>query len=131
MPTISYALARADSHPTYVYLYDYPSDVDGGRLGAAHGAELPLLFDSPDSPMTPTYYQVPFQAGASRIGRELREAWASMARTGEPGWEPFRTANLATRVFGATSDTASYPLIDRVSAFSRQDRAPAPARATK
>ncbi|MBA4492506.1 carboxylesterase family protein [Paracoccus sp. S1E-3] len=57
-------------------------DWSGGEWGAAHLAELPLLFPGPDWLGTPLVPQGMTLKALTRAGAPLRRAWADFARTG-------------------------------------------------
>ena len=64
----------------------YQIDWPGGAWGAAHLAELPLLFPGPDWLGTPLVPQGMTLTALTRIGAPLRRAWAEFARSGRaPG----------------------------------------------
>ena len=64
----------------------YQLDWPGGAWGAAHLAELPLLFPGPDWLGTPMVPQGMGLQELTRIGAPLRRAWAEFARSGRaPG----------------------------------------------
>jgi para-nitrobenzyl esterase len=91
---------------TWVYRFDYPDVLDGARLGACHGAELPFVFDCVDLPEV-----------RARIGESPRQEvadlvhgiWVNFISTGEPGWESYRTPDRRTALISETLRTASDP----------------------
>jgi para-nitrobenzyl esterase len=96
------AEARAQQGaPTWVYQLDWPSPREGGRWGAHHTLDIPLVFantgvegaDSGDS------------AGARAVSAALADALVAFARTGDPGtvsgarWPRYALARRATMIF--------------------------------
>ncbi|HEX3814404.1 MAG TPA: carboxylesterase family protein [Mycobacteriales bacterium] len=78
------AIAVAERHPaTYLYEFRYDVPIEGGRYGALHTAELPLVQRLVRHPET------------EQLSRRISAAWAAFARTGDPNhpelprWEPY------------------------------------------
>ena len=90
--------------PAFVYQVDWVSPKEGGRLGAPHMADIPLVFDNVAAPGSraegPT---------AQAMAERMSEAFIAFARTGEPNgkaiprWEPYALPRRQTMVF----DTAT------------------------
>jgi para-nitrobenzyl esterase len=61
------------------YLFDQPTEMLRGLLGACHGLEIPYVFGTiARSPLTG------FAAGRQELAHEMMQAWGSFARTGAP-----------------------------------------------
>ncbi|MEU6636432.1 carboxylesterase/lipase family protein [Streptomyces rochei] len=97
----SRALADAHAaHPrsaTYAYEFAWRSQALGGELGAAHGVELPFVFDLADRPELngPHALLGPDQPPAD-LATRVHETWIRFARTGDPGWDRYDTGRRAT-----------------------------------
>ncbi len=97
----SRALADAHAaHPrsaTYAYEFAWRSQALGGELGAAHGVELPFVFDLADRPELngPHALLGPGQPPAD-LATRVHETWIRFARTGDPGWDRYDTGRRAT-----------------------------------
>lgn len=97
--------------PTWVYQLDYPSPVDGGRWGAFHTADIPLLFGTLDAPGSRSGTGPKAQAASVA----LQAAFLSLIRTGDPNaptlpdWPQFRLPERATMIFDAVTRLASDP----------------------
>jgi para-nitrobenzyl esterase len=91
--------ARAGT-PAFVYQVDWVSPRDGGKFGAPHMADIPLVFDNVAAP------------GSSAVGPSaqpmadaMSEAFLAFARTGDPNcraiprWEPYDLKRRQTMVF--------------------------------
>ncbi|MGK9462981.1 carboxylesterase/lipase family protein [Streptomyces sp. G6] len=95
--------ALADAHAarspsaTYAYEFAWRSRALGGELGAAHGVELPFVFDLTDRAELsgPNALLGPGQASAD-LATRVHKTWIRFARTGEPGWDPYDTGRRAT-----------------------------------
>ncbi|MFH8239155.1 carboxylesterase/lipase family protein [Streptomyces sp. NPDC018321] len=95
--------ALADAHAarspsaTYAYEFAWRSRALGGELGAAHGVELPFVFDLTDRAELsgPNALLGPGQAPAD-LATRVHKTWIRFARTGEPGWDPYDTGRRAT-----------------------------------
>jgi para-nitrobenzyl esterase len=85
------AISVAESTPrSYLYEFGYKPPVDDGQYGSFHTAELPLvqrLVKYPES---------------DSLSRELSGNWAAFARSGDPGWAPYRQ-DRATMLFNLES----------------------------
>jgi len=68
------ALKRAHSSaPVYSYLFDYPTGVLDGEIGAAHSVELAFVFDNTDRvPLACCLAGTMLRAQCARRGRRLR-----------------------------------------------------------
>lgn len=78
--------------------------------GAFHSAELPLVFGVPDG--------APFLPPLDALSTELRRAWASFARSGDPdrdgrlGWPRFRAGDERYLALDTPPHVASGPLAE-------------------
>jgi len=86
--------------PTYAYQFNddnAPVNILGKSLGlATHGAELPYLFDQPNTPVVLTTDQ-------QALAASMRADWASFAATGSPSssalpWPSFNGARVLSLV---------------------------------
>ncbi|MGC9470886.1 MAG: carboxylesterase/lipase family protein [Bacteroidales bacterium] len=106
--------------PAYVYLFEWQSPVNDGSLGAAHGMELPFMFNNIAMARTLT--------GGGKEAYELADkissAWISFVKTGDPNctelpeWAPYTPEEGATMVFDNTCEVRhnfDQALIDLVS----------------
>ncbi len=69
----------AKSH-TWVYQLDWKSPIDGGRFGAYHGLDVPLVFDN----VPLASHMVGSGADAQIVAGQLSGMLAAFARTGRP-----------------------------------------------
>ena len=93
------ARAKAGT-PAFVYQVDWVSPRDGGKFGAPHMADIPLVFDNVRQPgsnaMGPT---------AQPMADRMSEAFLAFARAGDPNckaiprWEPYGLPRRQTMVF--------------------------------
>jgi para-nitrobenzyl esterase len=91
--TGSYRLAEAHatraSTRTYTYEFAWRSPAVDGQLGAAHAVELPYVFDRLDLPALHGRRGLLGHAEPpAGLAANMHGAWASFARTGDPGWTP-------------------------------------------
>ncbi|MGN7778767.1 carboxylesterase/lipase family protein [Mycolicibacterium sp. 22603] len=113
------ALRIASHQPNaYLYQFTWKSPAYDGKLGSCHALELPFVFDNLDSP------DVQLLLGGQRpqhIADRMHAAWIAFARTGNPGWQPFREGR-ASMEFGdstclqapdRTVDPACWPTIEK------------------
>jgi para-nitrobenzyl esterase len=91
--------ARAGT-PAYAYQVDWVSPIEGGRLGAPHMTDIPLVFDNVAQPGSRA--QGPT---AQPMADKMSEAFIAFARTGDPNckaiphWEPYGLPRRQTMVF--------------------------------
>ncbi len=75
------AEARArQGAPTWVYQLDWGSPLDGGKFGAFHTLDIPLVFDTIAQPGSRTGDG----AAAQRMAEQMSEALLAFARSGDP-----------------------------------------------
>jgi len=87
--------------PAYVYLFEWQSPVNDGSLGAAHGMELPFMFNNiaMARPMTGGGEE------AYALADKISSAWINFVKTGNPNgaglpeWTAYTAENGATLIF--------------------------------
>ena len=95
------AAQPAGAAPTFVYQFDWPTPIEGGKWGAHHGLDVPFTFDN--AAITPHFVG----AGAEQEGLSavMSSAFIAFARTGDPNskslppWPRFDLKRRATMVF--------------------------------
>ncbi|RYF82991.1 MAG: carboxylesterase, partial [Comamonadaceae bacterium] len=97
----------ASRQPTYLYAFDWQSPQWRGQLGAAHGVDLPFVFQTLD---TPAGRELVGPAPPAALAPAMHGAWLRFARDGDPGWP---------------AHTAQEPWHMRFNAGSRSELAPA------
>ena len=104
--------ADAGGGPTYMYLFNRPTPVYGGRYFVPHAEEIPFVFDSlakaPNmvGPVTPA---------AQKLADQVSALWASFARDGVPKaaglptWTPYDSAQRPSLMIDEVSRMANDP----------------------
>jgi para-nitrobenzyl esterase len=93
-------LAARHATSSHRYEFEWHSPQWAGRLGAAHGVELPFVFNALHSPQG----QELTGAGApAALAQEMHGSWASFARSGDPGWQRFAQTDRWTMHFATES----------------------------
>jgi carboxylesterase 2/para-nitrobenzyl esterase len=106
------AVRLADAHAagaraaTFMYEFAWPSPQANGRLGAAHGVEIPFVFDTLGLGTEPMLGRNPPQS----LADEMHRAWVSFASRGDCGWPRYDPARRATMRFAAVSSVVDDPL---------------------
>ena len=95
------AAQPAGSAPTFVFQFDWPTPIDGGKWGAHHGLDVPFMFDN--AAITPHF--VGTGAEQEGLAAVMSRACIAFARTGDPNtsglppWPAFDLKRRATMVF--------------------------------
>jgi para-nitrobenzyl esterase len=104
--------------PVYMYLFNWQSDFLGGLFKAGHGLEIPFVFDiTDDVGMTGD------RPDKHELAAQVREAWASFARSGDPNhagipkWEPYTANNRTTMLFDVPCKTEIDPAREELDAW--------------
>ncbi|HYQ59241.1 MAG TPA: carboxylesterase family protein [Draconibacterium sp.] len=87
--------------PVYLYLFEWQSPVNNGSLGAAHGMELPFMFNNIAMARSLT------GGGddAYELADKISSAWINFVKTGDPNckelpkWEAYTPENGASMIF--------------------------------
>ena len=86
--------------PVFVYLFNFETNVLGGRLKSPHTLEIPFVFDTVDvSPLTGD------APGRHALAEAMSRAWLAFARHGRPdhaglpAWPRYNTAERPTMIF--------------------------------
>ena len=100
------ALGKA---PAYMYLFTWPSPGFGGKFGAVHGVDVPLVFHS---------YRGSICGGSAEarvLADQMAAAWVAFAKTGNPNdkalppWPPYDAQTRATMIFGKQTRVENDP----------------------
>lgn len=100
------ALAHRWARSAHGYEFAWPSPQWRGRLGAAHGVELPFVFGNLH---TATGQELTGAAPPAALSQALHQSWVAFARDGDPGWAPYGAAPPAVQHFGDTALYAPHP----------------------
>lgn len=93
------ALAANAGLDSFLYEFEWPSPQWDGRLGAAHGMDLPFVFNNLQTPMGQdlTGAQPPTELAVA-----MQEAWVRFARDGDPGWPAHHPESAWRMRFGTS-----------------------------
>ncbi|WP_240002586.1 carboxylesterase/lipase family protein [Oleisolibacter albus] len=107
--------------PAFVYQLDWPSPRDGGKWGAPHMLDIPLVFDNCDKPGSITGTG----SDAHRVATQMSEAFIAFARSGDPNcaaiprWQPYTLPDRATLVINTRSGLVADPRGDERRLFAK------------
>jgi len=96
---------------TFVFQFDWPTPIDGGRWGAHHGLDVPFIFDN--AAITPDMVGTGQEQLA--LAARMSDAWIAFARTGNPNvkglpeWPVFDLEQRATMVFDKDTRVVNDP----------------------
>ncbi|MFI1363103.1 carboxylesterase/lipase family protein [Streptomyces griseochromogenes] len=111
MPSLHLAEAqRAGGGSAHVYELAWTAPGNGGALGACHALDIPLLFGTFRADLGVLLFagaDVP--AEAEELSSRFRRSWTSFARTGDPGWPAYDTAERLVQVLDAEPTVTAYP----------------------
>ncbi len=119
LPQIRLAEAHAIHRPdTRMYLIAWQTPVRGGRLGAPHAVEEPMMFGNLDAKGARHMIGDKPDQAADResFSRVMQQAWAAFARTGDPShaglpdWPVYDQAERATMTLDRTCRVENDPL---------------------
>lgn len=108
IPAVRLADAHATSarSATYMYEFAWRSPQFGGRLGAAHGVEMPFVFDTLGSKTEPMLGRDPPQS----LATAMHGAWVAFAVSGDCGWPKYESSHRLTMRFDTVNSVVSDPL---------------------
>jgi para-nitrobenzyl esterase len=111
MPSLRLADAQlAGGGRAHVYELAWPAPAYGGRLGACHGLDIPLLFGTFGADLGLMLFAgVGSSPEAEALSSRFRTAWTAFATTGDPGWPAYDTERRLTQVFDTDSAVTPYP----------------------
>jgi para-nitrobenzyl esterase len=95
-------LRAAQGSPAFVYQLDWRSPVDGGRWGAPHGLDIPLVFGNLDAPVDLKGTRVGSAERSRAMSARMSDAFIAFARTGDPNirtlpkWERYELPRRST-----------------------------------
>lgn len=104
-------LRAAQGSPAFAYQLNYRSSLEGGRYGAMHTMDIPLVFDNIAQPGSLTGTS----AAAQKAADQMSDAFIAFARSGNPNhpgmpqWRPYELATRATMVVDAQSELVDDP----------------------
>ncbi len=107
--------AAQGSAPVYLYRMEWETPVNGGRMRAHHGLDLPLMFDNVDKALSMVGTGA---ADARQVADAMSAAWLAFARTGNPNapglayWPAFNAQLQPTMVFNVVSRAVCDPIHD-------------------
>ncbi|WP_041682006.1 carboxylesterase/lipase family protein [Cupriavidus sp. DF5525] len=112
IPTVRLADAHAANArvSTYMYEFAWRSPQLGGRLGAAHGVEIPFIFDNLGPGAEALVGPTPPQSLADAMHR----AWVAFAVNGDCGWPIYDPVHRSTMRFDTPSAVVEDPLAVRL-----------------
>lgn len=95
IPAIRVAEARLNTgeKDTWMYRFDHPSPSFAGRLGAAHGVEIPYVFDLLDDESSRALIG---DAPPQVVADTAHSGWVRFATSGDPGWPRYDLASRST-----------------------------------
>ena len=104
-------LRAAQGSPAYAYQLDFGSPADGGKWGAFHTLDIPLMFGT----LTAQGSLTGDGDAARRVSATMQQALLAFARTGDPNyhgmprWEPYTLPRRQTMVFDVETRLADDP----------------------
>jgi para-nitrobenzyl esterase len=103
--------AAAGKAPVYVYYFEWPSPVRGGKLRSVHSVEIPFVFDN-------VHLAEPLVgkgADQAALARTLSSTWARFARSGNPNgkglpsWPAYNSNTRGVMIFDKVSRVVNDP----------------------
>jgi para-nitrobenzyl esterase len=108
-PTLDLVAAR--TAPSYVYEFRWESPSFPPRLGANHALELPFMRDDLEAmrAVGPAGVALLGPDAPADLARRMHAAFVTFARTGDPGWPAYTTADRTTLIFDTVDTLESDP----------------------
>jgi len=106
---------------TWVYQFDWPTPIDGGKWGAHHGLDVPFVFDN----VAIVPEKVARGAEVHRLAALMSDACVAFARSGNPNvnglpvWPVYDLTSRATIVFDADTKVVNDPRGDARRLFAQ------------
>ena len=94
------AMHAALGAPTYAFLFERESPVEGGRMGSCHTSDVPFVFGTTDTARS----AIGEGPDIAPMTRRMMATWCAFARTGNPAnptlpaWTPYTDAHRHTMV---------------------------------
>jgi para-nitrobenzyl esterase len=113
-PSTQLASAQARFNPrTYMYLFDWPSPLDGGAIGACHAVDIAFALGNLAAPGMAEF--AGSGAAAEKLAEEVMDAWVAFARHGDPStanesWPVYEADARRTMRIAETWETLEAPL---------------------
>jgi para-nitrobenzyl esterase len=104
-------LRAAQGAPAYAYQLDWKSPKDGGKWGAPHTLDIPLVFGTLDAQGSITGTD----QSAQKMSGQMMDAFIAFARSGNPNtpsipsWTPYTLPRRETMVFNVPSELVDDP----------------------
>lgn len=104
-------LRAQQGSPVFAYQLNWGSPKDGGKWGAPHTLDIPLVFGTLDAPDSITG----IGADAAAVSQIMMDAFIAFARSGNPNhadlpaWHPYRLEGRETMLFDVRPELASDP----------------------
>jgi para-nitrobenzyl esterase len=115
------AAERRAAARTWVYQFDWATPVQGGRLKAPHGLDIPMVFDN--VALTPQMCGT--GAEAQRVADQVSETLLAFAKTGDPNhagiprWPTYDLRRRSTMVFDVSARVLADPRGDERRLFEK------------
>jgi para-nitrobenzyl esterase len=101
---------QSEQAPVFAYRLLWRSPVAGGRMGAPHNLDLPMIFGRDRAPGV-----TGVRTGHHALAAAMQTAWANFARSGDPGhaglpsWPRHDSRERLTMIFDTVCHVASDP----------------------
>ena len=102
MSNVAFCEIQPDNSDTYVYLFK--RQIPGDDMGAFHSAELWYMFGTLERCWRP------LTEADAVLSEEMLDAWTLFAKTGNPGWEPYRRDKPMVKMFDISPEICASQL---------------------
>lgn len=102
---------RAQRAPAWMYQLNYKAPAEGGKYGAFHTLDIPLVFDNNDKPGS----MAGTDAAGMKVADTMCETFIAFAKTGNPNnaripnWKKYDLKDRATMIFDVNSRMENDP----------------------
>lgn len=109
MPSLHLAEAQiAGGGLAHMYELTWPAPVAGGKLGACHALDVPLVFGEYDGIGSEMFGITPTPE-VEALSARFRQAWTTFAVEGSVGWPAYDLDERQVQIFDTTAPVTTYP----------------------
>lgn len=108
-------MVEARQHPSYLYMFTWPSPAFDGIIKSCHALEIPFVFGHLDAPGAEFFLGSERNDDLYALANAMGDCWIAFARTGSPQtadleWPQWNGENYPTMIFDVQRKLVADPL---------------------